>query len=531
MQMKNIKLIIIIITVLAIAIPVINAQAPQKKVSEMTKDEIMELKYDDLLTLSFEDLILVANKFGLSADELLEYFLNKDVTSASKRAEKSLNSPLSSTVLSRDEIVKSGATNIPEALRLVPGMIVREKTDGNYDVHIRGNDNIPPKNMFVYSEDMLTLVMIDGRPVYNYSFGGTFRETLPVELNDIDRIEVIRGPSSALYGPNAVAGVINIITRKVKSNKPHVEANVQKGNFKATIADVSASIGLNKKFHVRVSGNYTRLNRFQDDYYVYDAGGFYSQKQIDSMRYWFLASKNPKNALAGVYLGRDTNLIAPLNENQLKDPTLGTEKSAINAFLDYTINKDIGFDLTLGAQQSNIITNSLGTNEFPECGRSSATKYIDFKSHVNGFQAQVNYMFGNQDVEKGVPGWHIDPAVLNASLEYERTLGTLTLRPGISYQQAIYDDSKYVKVSENQGFLNGSRELNSFSYYLRADYKAFDKLRLIAALRGDKYNYPDKNYITYQFISTYNINENNLVPRRIFACKPGPFYGRYLCRL
>ncbi|MGC3978729.1 MAG: Plug domain-containing protein [Paludibacteraceae bacterium] len=89
---------------------------------------------------------------------------------------------------------------------MVPGLIVREKTNGNYDVHIRGNDNMPPKGMFIYSENSISLVMIDGRPVYNYSFGGTFWEALPVDLVDVERIEIIRGPSSALYGPNADFG-------------------------------------------------------------------------------------------------------------------------------------------------------------------------------------------------------------------------------------------------------------------------------------------------------------------------------------
>ena len=238
------------------------SQEAKKAVSEMTKEEISELSYQDLMNLPLEDLMTVANKFGLSADEILEYFLNKDVTSASKRAEKSLNSPLSTTVLSRDEIVNSGATSIPEALRLVPGMIVREKTKGNYDVHIRGNDNMPPKGMFVYSENTISLIMIDGRPVYNYAFGGTFWESLPIDLNDVERIEVIRGPSSALYGPNAVSGAINIITRTVESKKIHTDGQLQLGTNNSKIANAGASFGLGEKLKVRLSGNYTYFDRF-----------------------------------------------------------------------------------------------------------------------------------------------------------------------------------------------------------------------------------------------------------------------------
>ncbi|MGC3978730.1 MAG: hypothetical protein QM751_11185 [Paludibacteraceae bacterium] len=86
------------------------SQEVKRNISEMTKEELSSLTYQDLMNLSLEDLMIVANKFGLSADEILDYFLNKDVTSASKRAEKSLNSPLSTTVISREEIVNSGAT-------------------------------------------------------------------------------------------------------------------------------------------------------------------------------------------------------------------------------------------------------------------------------------------------------------------------------------------------------------------------------------------------------------------------------------
>jgi hypothetical protein len=77
------------------------SQQPQLKVAEMTKDDMMNMTYDDLLKLPFEDLILVANKFGMSADDLLNFFLNKDVTSASKRAEKSINSPFNNRTFTR----------------------------------------------------------------------------------------------------------------------------------------------------------------------------------------------------------------------------------------------------------------------------------------------------------------------------------------------------------------------------------------------------------------------------------------------
>ena len=153
---------------------------------------------DDLLMMSFADLMDV------------------QIESASKKKESLFDAPLSTTVLTAMGIENSGATSIPELLRLVPGLIVREKTNGNYDVHIRGNDNI--QSGVVNSTNTKTLVMIDNRIVYNYFQGGTFWETLPISVDDIEKIELIRGPASALFGPNAVTGVINIITKKAEGN-------------------------------------------------------------------------------------------------------------------------------------------------------------------------------------------------------------------------------------------------------------------------------------------------------------------------
>ena len=173
---------------------------------------------DDLYDLSLQDLMKI------------------EIVSASKKAESTFDAPLSSTVVTKSEIEASGVTTIEEALRLVPGMIVREETNGNFDTHIRGNDNLPPGNFTFFSMNNMTLVMIDGRPVYNYANGGTFWETLPISLVDVERIEVVRGPSTALYGPNAVTGVINIITNKSSDKPVSAEGSIEAGAVNTSLA-------------------------------------------------------------------------------------------------------------------------------------------------------------------------------------------------------------------------------------------------------------------------------------------------------
>jgi iron complex outermembrane receptor protein len=491
-------------------------QQPAGEKKQLTKEQILDMTYEQLLSLPFEELINLANVVGVSADELLQMILNKEVSSASKSKETVFQSPLSTTVISKDEIERAGITTIPEAFRLAPGLIVREKTPGNYDVHIRGNDNVPSNNIPLYSENSMTLVMIDGRPVYNSAFGGTFWETLPIGLIDIERIEIIRGPSSALYGPNAVSGVINIITKKPENSNFHVNADGQVGNIDTRIANVSTSYGLGKlKF--RISGNYTEMGRYTENFYHYRTGKFLSRDSIAKL-YYNDPQLDQANLALGINQPQEENVI-----NKIPHPNRATYQYGANAFLFYDLNDKINFNLSLGTQKSDNITNVLGNHEIPMLTRTSSTSYFDFKTTLYGFQAQVNYMFGNQDYERLNSGFKNDLNVLNASLEYEHKIGSLTLRPGISYQQSIYDDSKYVDEENKGGYLNGSKNLNAFSYYLRADYRVFDKLRLIAAIRGDKYNKPDKNYITYQFISSYEINKSNIVRAIYSRANRGPF--------
>lgn len=112
--------------------------------------------------------------------------------------------PATVTVISADEIKASGALSIPEVLRFVPGLDVMTITSSHAEVNARGLNQLLSNKL---------LVLVDGRSVYFDFYGGVIWEGLPVLLEQIDRIEVVRSPSSALYGANAFSGVINIITK------------------------------------------------------------------------------------------------------------------------------------------------------------------------------------------------------------------------------------------------------------------------------------------------------------------------------
>ncbi len=140
----------------------------------------------------------------------LEQLSQIEVTSPSKEATPAFKSPVAIYVITGDEIRRSGATTIPDALRLAPGVEVARIDGSKWSVGIRGFGTRLSRDV---------LVLIDGRTVYTPLVAGTYWEVQDTLMEDIDRIEVIRGPGGTVWGPNAVNGVINVITKSAKDTK------------------------------------------------------------------------------------------------------------------------------------------------------------------------------------------------------------------------------------------------------------------------------------------------------------------------
>src|SRR5882762_1283396 len=138
------------------------------------------------------------------ADLSIEELGNIQVTSVSKHAERLADAPASIFVITGEDIRRSGATRLAEALRLAPNLAVARASASSYAISARGFNN---------TIDNKLLVLIDGRTVYTPLFSGVFWDAQDVMLEDVERIEVISGPGATLWGANAVNGVINVITR------------------------------------------------------------------------------------------------------------------------------------------------------------------------------------------------------------------------------------------------------------------------------------------------------------------------------
>lgn len=187
---------------------------------------------------------------GIVGAARTEDVYQETVVTASRGAQSPLDSPNSTTIVTRQDIRLSGITRIPELLRRVAGMDVMQITGGDENVSMRGfNSRLANK----------ILVLVNGRTVKNDVLGSTFWEALSIDVDQIERIEVVRGPGSALYGADAFAGIVNIIT---------IEPGVGKSGFRAGYGDHRqgyASVWASARegdFAYRLSAGYTRYPRW-----------------------------------------------------------------------------------------------------------------------------------------------------------------------------------------------------------------------------------------------------------------------------
>ncbi len=161
---------------------------------------------------------------GLTLQQLGEI----KVTTATKEPEEVWKTPAAIFVITQEDIERSGATSIPEALRLAPGVEVERIDSDKWAIGIRGFGSRLSRSV---------LVLIDGRTVYTTLLAGTYWEVQDTVLADVDRIEVIRGPGGTIWGPNAVNGVINIITKSSKETHGALVSagggNLEQGFFNA----------------------------------------------------------------------------------------------------------------------------------------------------------------------------------------------------------------------------------------------------------------------------------------------------------
>jgi iron complex outermembrane receptor protein len=224
----------------------------------------------------------------------LEDLMNIEVTSVSKTEQKLSRTASAVFVITQDDISRSGATNIPDLLRMVPGLDVAQINASSWAISARGlNGRLVNK----------LLVMVDGRTVYVPTFGGVFWDVQDLPLEDIERIEVIRGPGGSIWGANAVNGVINILTKKAAAT-PGAMVVAGGGNLDQGFGTMQYGGDSGKSTDYRVYAKYFNQDHMPDPAGQSGADGWHVLRggfRADSS----LSSKDTLTVLGDLYSGRE----------------------------------------------------------------------------------------------------------------------------------------------------------------------------------------------------------------------------------
>lgn len=205
-----------------------------------------------ILTPGFS--IAQAPDYQASANDLkklsLEELMNVEVTSISLLPEKLTEVASAVQVITGEEIHHSGATHLPEALRLVSNLQIGQSNSHDWAITSRGFNGLPSAGGVLANK---LLVMIDGRSVYNPLYGGVYWDVQSVMMPDIDRIEVVSGPGGTLWGANAVNGVINIMRKPAKETQG-VYISGAAGSFLQDHAEIRYGFRLDSNIFCRIYG-------------------------------------------------------------------------------------------------------------------------------------------------------------------------------------------------------------------------------------------------------------------------------------
>ena len=189
------------------------------------------------------------------AETSLETLLNMEVSSASRKLEKFFDTSAAIFVITADDIRRSGLTSIPELLRLVPGVEVAQIAESKWAVSIRGFNHL-------FADKLL--VLVDGRSVYTSLFSGVYWDVQDVPLEEVERIEVIRGPGASVWGANAVNGVINITTKRATDTQGGLVA-AGGGNSNLGFGLVRYGTRAGSDAAYRIFAKYRRLSPYQQE--------------------------------------------------------------------------------------------------------------------------------------------------------------------------------------------------------------------------------------------------------------------------
>ena len=299
-----------------------------------------------------------------TAEEKKSMTFNPQIFSLSKKKENAFDVASATYILSSEDIRRSGATSIPEALRLVPGVQVARMSGNTWAISIRGFDR-------QFSNKLL--VMIDGRTVYTQLFSGVSWDIHDYVMEDIDRIEVIRGPGGTIWGSNAVNGIINIITKSaVRTQGTYVSQIVGDQDKSITEARYGGALNNNKddyRLYVKKA-----VRDGLDNYNTKGSNHDGNSQDRAGFRYDISSIKDSSISIHGdIFSGTASNYFSTLN-----NPNKNNKDSR-------GANIVVNWDKKLSKQSSFILNSYFDYDQFsiPVLQRSAKTFDVDFQHFYN----------------------------------------------------------------------------------------------------------------------------------------------------
>jgi iron complex outermembrane receptor protein len=337
-----------------------------------------------LVTLSLTSYSALAEATDSEVDNIasmsLEELMNYKVYSASKRPEKLSEIPAAAYVITSEDIAKAGVNSIPEALRLAPGVQVARSNAHTWAISIRGFNR-------QFSNKLL--VLIDGRTVYTPLFSGVYWDVQDYILEDIDRIEVIRGPGGTLWGANAVNGVINIITKEARKTVGNY-ASTTVGTDINNITEIRHGRLVDKYDFLRIYGKYKNQDEFKSSAAPISANDRMEQGRV-GFRYDFRGlNYDPMTLQGDFYSGQRAAIFQPPSAgNQI----FGEHHEGGNLMFkwDFELSKEV--DGKLNAYVDYIYRDS----DF----------LVEQQKMTYNVEAQIDFTKGRHDIITGIELRHI----------------------------------------------------------------------------------------------------------------------------
>lgn len=367
------------------------------------------------------------------SDKSLEQLLDVQVTSVSKKEQTLSKAAAAIFVITQDDIRNSGARNLPDVLRMAPGVDVAQINANAWAISIRGFNSR-------YSDKVL--VLVDGRSVYTPSFSGVYWDQIPMPLENIDRVEVIRGPGATVWGANAVNGVINVITKSSEDTKGGlVTADGGTGATAAGILQYGGAAGKSGSYRVfsryERTGDSTLFNGAQsEDAWSRMQGGFRTD--------WQLSSRDSLIVEGDLFSNRESQTryrwFMPIPFNPVFGQAVDSAGGDVVAEWSHVFHG--GSDLSLKAYFDTYRRSDLGVTELQR------TVDFDFQHHFTpSARHDIVWGFGYRVMRSGVPPGYIvslNPPLQTDSLysgfiqDEIEVAHNLWLTPGIKVEHNAY---------------------------------------------------------------------------------------------